>query len=76
MTDFEQTGSRITLFSKFGVDPLETRPDLQEARMQGFAKQYNELESIFSYAVNGNLTPFREGLLLFISLTNRLSYSI
>ena len=31
VTGFERTGGQVTLFPKFGADPLQHCPDLQEA---------------------------------------------
>jgi len=73
---YQQTGGQLTLFPKFGSDPLDGHNDLQDARHQGFITKYPDFEPLFSAVVNGNELPFRLGLLEFISLTTRLSYSI
>lgn len=73
---YQQAGGQLTPFPKFGSDPLDGHSDLQDARNRGFITKYPDFEQLFSSVVNGNEEPFRLGLLEFISLTTRLSYSI
>ena len=73
---YQQTGGELTLFPKFGNDPLDSHNDLLSTREHVFTEKYPDFESIFSAVVNGNVQPFKFGLLLHISITTRLSYSI
>ena len=73
---YQQTGGQLTLFPKFGSDPLDGHSDLQDARHQGFITKYPDFEPLFSAVVNGNELPFRLGLLEFISLTTRLVFNL
>ncbi len=73
---YQQTGGVLTLLPRFGHDPLDGHENLISARRQGFSDQYPDFEQIFSNVVNGNMQPFKCALLLFISLTSRLSHSV
>ncbi len=76
MDAYHETGGHLTLLPKFGSDPLDGYIDLQDARNQGFTSRYPQFEPIFSDVVNNNYEPFKSGLLLYISLTTHLSFSI
>ena len=68
---FESKGGHITLFSPFGRDPLETRPDLYSQRNLKFIERYSDFQPFFHTVVNGDYSLFREGLLYFISVSKQ-----
>ena len=59
----ESLGSRLTVFSPFGTDPLEGREDLISRREAMFSAKYPDFGPFFYSAVNGDYSLFREGLL-------------
>jgi hypothetical protein len=73
---FQAKGGRLTLFSSFGVDPLEGRDDLCQIRIRNFHERFNNFSSIFHSVCNEDDTLFRSGLLHFINITTRLSSSV
>lgn len=73
LEEYTALGGNITLFSPFGKDPLKGRPDLVTKREASFFERYTNFENFFYTVVNGDFSLFREGLLFFIDVTNRLS---
>ena len=62
MDTYQQTGGQLTLLPTFGSEPLDGHENLQDARNLGLTTKYPNLEPIFSAVVNGNDSPFTEGL--------------
>ena len=52
----ESLGSRLTVFSSFGTDPLEGREDLISQREAMFSAKYPDFGPFFYSAVNGDYT--------------------
>ena len=69
---FEAHGGHITVFSPFGQDPLENRPDLNSKRESMFLEHYPDFGQFFHTVVNGDYTLFRAGLLCFINVSKQL----
>lgn len=44
---YQQAGGHLTTLQHFRLDPLDCRPDLQNARYNGFTSKYPDFESIF-----------------------------
>ena len=76
VADFHQTGGRLHMISEFGKDPLDGRRDLQQCRYDAFAERFPSLEPIYHQVVNNDSTLFKQSLLYFISITERLSSTI
>ena len=72
LQQFESCGAEITVFNAFGQDPLELRPDLITEREELFHQQHPSFAEIFHFTVNGNFSPFKTGLLDFISISKQL----
>ena len=68
----ESMGSRLTHFSPFGRDPLESRNDLLQQREDAFKARFPQFDTFFYTVVNGDITIFHEGLLYFIEISKRL----
>ena len=66
---FESHGGHITVFSPFGQDPLEERPDLSSQREARFLERFPDFGPFFHSAVNNDFTLFRAGLLYFIDVS-------
>ena len=73
VSHFESYGGHLTRESIFGCDPLTGRDDLREERNRNFLLSFPDFESIFHNISNNNYNPLRDSLLLYISLTERLS---
>ena len=76
ITRFSTHGGRITLFSPFGKDPLESHQELCEEREHKFLQRYPDFGPFFHTVVNGDFLLFHEGLLFFIDLSQQLEHSI
>ena len=71
LKDYENIGGSITVFSPFGNDPLNGKPNLITRRDEDFmSPAFNQT---FHTMVNGDFTLFRRGLLLLISITSSLA---
>ena len=69
---YEEAGGRITHFSGFGKDPLVNNTTLIQQREAEFHQRYPNFHSFFHKLVNGDDSVFRNGLVLFIQLTQTL----
>ena len=70
---YREVGGSITMFPKFGTDPLEACSDLKDRRNHEFSNRYPEFAPLFYTVVNSNYTPFCEALSFFILITHSLS---
>jgi len=73
VADFESNGGHLTVFSAFGEDPLQQNPLLIAQREAEFCRVFPTFSDIFHNVVNGDFYLFREGLLCFIDISERLS---
>lgn len=69
---YSDAGGHLTLYGKFGEDPLAGRANLVYQREVQFHLRYPAFDQFFSNLVNGNDSLFREGLLYFIQITHTL----
>ena len=76
VTHMESLGSRLTLFSPFGIDPLSERQDLISQRESMFYTRFPEFGPFFYNAVNGNYSLFREGLLHLMDISLQLECNL
>ena len=74
MEHYRNDGGHITEPTQFGVDPVLDNEKI-EIRDRAFADRYPSFDPIFHAIVNGNVRPFREGLLFYCDITFRLSHS-
>ena len=72
-TDFESYGGHLTRESTFGHDPLLGRGDLSEQRSHYFRMSFPDFESVHHNICNHNCDPFRNCLLLYITLTEQFA---
>ena len=70
---FEREGGSLTIFSSFGADPLAGSTDLFQRRHAEFTSRFPNFDNIFHSLVNGSDALFRDGLKLFLQLTERYS---
>ena len=70
--EYEIRQGQLTHFSSFGIDPLDERPDLIIKRAELFYLQGFTYESMFTDIVSSNGQKFRDGVLYFGEITNRL----
>ena len=73
--EYENAGGRLTIFNEFGIDPLHDHNHLIQQREYEFFSQFC-FDNIFHNLVNGKSEPFVEGLLLFISISDRLAQQV
>ena len=73
---FKGAGGSLTLFPTFGEDPLSENGELKQIRHEEFTRLYPDFSIIFHALVNGNKDIFTDGLKYYISLTDRLSFSV
>lgn len=73
---YRANGGHITEESNFGEDPLASDVDKYRIRESAFVQRYPSFEAIFHNLVNGNSSPFKNGLKYFIDITYRLSSSV
>ena len=73
--EYENAGGNLTMFSQFGVDPLQHYPTLIKQREMELLSHYN-FDTIFQNIVNGNQQPFMDGLLCFINISARLTQQV
>ena len=73
LKDYENVGGSITVFSPFGNDPLNGKPNLITRRDEVFYEHCPAFNQTFHTMVNGDFTLFRRGLLLLISITSSLA---
>lgn len=76
VSDFQQTGGRLHLISEFGRDPLDGRRDLQQFRQEAFTDRFPSFDTIYHQVVNNDSTLFKQSLLYFINITQRLASTI
>lgn len=76
VSDFHHTGGRLHLISEFGRDPLGGRRDLQQLRLEAFTERVPSFEPIYHQVVNNDSTLFKQSLLYFINITQRLASTI
>ena len=76
VSEFKSTGGHLQLFSKFGEDPLISRPDLQQMRQADFEDRYPSLDSVYHRIVNLDPRGFEEVVLYFIRMNERLSSTL
>ena len=76
VSDFQQTGGRLHLISEFGSDPLDGRRDLQQFRQEAFTDRFPSFDTIYHQVVNNDSTLFKQSLLYFINITQRLASTI
>ncbi len=69
---YRTQGGELTEFGLFGCDPLCDRADLIHRREVYFFSTHPTFEDIFSNAVSGDGTMFRQALLDFIRVTKSL----
>ena len=69
---YRSEGGCIGFPEVFGIDLLAGRQELQKLRLNNFSTMYPNFEVFFHSLVNGNHTPFQQGLLFFIDLTTSL----
>ena len=70
---FQSFGGHLTLFSGFGEDPLKHSAGMVAQREEEFKRRYPDFGQFFSTVVNSDYSLFKEGLLYFIELSQRLS---
>lgn len=68
---FSSMGGRLTIFSPFGIDPLEENPNLTAQRDAQFSSSVPSFAIIFHAIVNGDDGLFQDGLKMFIQLTEQ-----
>jgi len=73
VADFEANGGQLTLFSAFGIDPLQDNPSLVAQREAEFHHQFSDFSQFFHTVVNNDYYLFREGILCFIDISRRLA---
>lgn len=72
--EYHAQGGSLTLTSHFGIDPLCDDAILLEQRRKTMRANIPDYPTIFHELVNGNDVHFRNGLKLFIEMTERLSH--
>ena len=75
VSEYENAGGNLTVFSQFGIDPLRDFPILKHQRESQLSSNL-DFDNIFHCLVNGNQQPFMYGLLYFINLNDRLAASM
>ena len=71
--EFETNGGQLTVYGRFGEDPLEGSPSLFVQRETEFHRRFPDFSDFFHSVVNGDYYLFHEGLLCFIDISKRLS---
>lgn len=71
--DYIRHGGSLTHPEVFGNDPLDGQLDLQQQREDIFSTHYPSFENIFYSAVNGHYKVFKDALLTYIDITQRMS---
>ena len=66
---FHSGGGQLTLFSPFGTDPLDGDEDLVAERERRLQAGVSNFASVFHSLVNRNDQSFRDGLKLFLRVT-------
>jgi len=70
---YEESGGSLTIFSKYGEDPLAGREDLMSTRMERFSEVWPSFENIYHNLVNDDGRFFRDALFFYIDLTMQLN---
>lgn len=73
---FEHAGGHLTLFSNFGIDPLEGRCNLIAGRERLFHERFPDFGPLFHTFINGDSSLFRDGLTYLIGVSVRLHNTI
>lgn len=71
--DYVNNGGHMTFPDVYGSDPLDGQLALQQQQEEYFTANYLSFEGILYSLVNGQEDVFRDALLTFIDITNRLS---
>jgi len=71
---YESLGGTLTTFSPFGIDPLESNAHLRQMRHDLFFAKYPTFDPFFHGVVNNQDSLFRQGLVYFIQITERLAH--
>ena len=70
---YTSLGGILTEPHGFGVDPLEGIEHLKQVRRDLFKEKFPTFDPLFSSTVNGDCSPFKQGLMFYIDVTKRLS---
>ena len=71
--NYEREGGKLTRKSSFGIDPLQSCPELQEERLKCFNQQYGNVELIFQNVLRDNGLPLLNAILYFHAITQTLA---
>lgn len=71
VTLYEDLGGSLTLFPRFGADPLANDATLQAEREQHF-DSVTDFEAVFGDLVNGNPIPYENAILRYANMTMQL----
>ena len=74
--EYEDLGGKLTVFTSYGIDQLQHRPDLIQERERLFTVRFPDFSSIFYSVVNGNTVLFRDGLLYLIRINSVLAQQL
>ena len=70
---YHSMGGSLTLCSPFGSDPLGSDENLVTLRNRHMQANIPNFDTVFHQLVNGNDKHFRDGLKLFIEMTELLA---
>ena len=70
---FHSGGGQLTLFSPFGTEPPDRDEDLVAEQERQLQAGVSNFASVFHLLVNGNDQPCRDGLKLFLHVTQDLA---
>ena len=73
VAEFTSSGGHLQVVSNFGKDPLDGATVLQQMRDATFVERYPSFKPIFHHLANSDCTLFREALIYFIQINERLS---
>ena len=73
---YNSMGGNLTISSSFGTDPLSSDENLVCLRKKHMQANIPNFDIIFHELVNGNDKHFRDGLKLFVELTEDLAKKI
>ena len=72
VTNYRAQGGQLTDPDELGVDPISCDGNKSKIRQQTFSEKFPSFGIIFDNLVNGQPEMFREGLLFYLNITNRL----
>ena len=73
VSEYHQSGGRLTEPHTFGIDPLSDSPQKALIREESFFRKYPSFDPIFDGMFNENSTLFADALLFFIGISKRLA---